>query len=401
MLKVLSLALILIYSALAHAQSNHSQAQSNVQGKRINGYKVLCYHYRSDLSPSQINPTYCIHLVSSYATLDPKEYVIRNSSAPVMTSSLKETDAGLKTIIAIGGVTESSDSKYSEMVQNGTLRSKFIDSVIAFMEHYNFDGLSFNWFKSYTQYRDDYVMLLKELRERFGARYELMIGYRCGDDARGSYDLVATQDIVDTIFAWAGSFAGKWTEPKQVGHHAALKQRPEAGKVAPLQSEWGTDLDLRIPSERRSVSVESCFRYLLDDLELRPEKLNLLIPFYAQSFQLTDSARASPFDTFEKGVDEWISYTTICSSLTDTNSPDVPIVTYDHNYWAAPYATKGHLWIGYDDERSARIKVDWMKGKKLGGVAVYNLEYDDFSGKCFNGKKYPLMNAIYEQLMSD
>ena len=404
LLKLLYSAFLITCFPLAHAQSNHSESplnQARAEGKRINGYKVLCFH-ESPLNYKQINTTHCTHLVSAYATLDPDEYVIRNSSAPVLTSSLKETDPGLKTIIAIGGSSDSwgEDDKYTKMARNGTLRKNFIDSVIEFMEYYDFDGFDFVWFENH-QNRTNYILLLHELKERFGARYELFIELKCTSGAHIASDLMVIYDIVDMINVWTTNFVGNWVIPKQVGHHAALKQRPEAASGAPMQSEWGIGDDLRKPSDPRLVSIDSCIAYFFDKLKPRIGKLSLGIAFYGLGFTLTDGARGDPFDSFEKGVDEWYDYATICSSLTDTKSSDVPIVTYDHNYWIAPYFKRGRLWIGYDDERSVRIKVDWMKDNRLGGVTVYNFEQDDVNGVCYNMRKYPLLSAIHEQVLAD
>ena len=76
---------------------------------------------------------------------------------------------------------------------------------------------------------------------------------------------------------------------------------------------------------------------MFDDFKLRPEKLTLSMTPEGHGYLLVDPARAGPFDAFEKGGDpSWYVFPVLCSSLMDNKNVDVPIVTYDHNYWMTP-----------------------------------------------------------------
>lgn len=59
-------------------------------------------------------------------------------------TGLKKINKKLKTMIAIGGWNEGS-VKYSNMASNAESRKTFVDSVMDFLERYNFDGLDFDW----------------------------------------------------------------------------------------------------------------------------------------------------------------------------------------------------------------------------------------------------------------
>lgn len=89
-----------------------------------------------------------------------------------------------------------------------------------------------------------------------------------------------------------------------------------------------------------------------------------------------------------------------------------------------PYLVKGNQWVSYDDQESLKRKVnlfsimnsyslmfadyivnfivclnqvDFVNSKGLGGIMVWTLDLDDFTGSCGDGK-YPLLRAINQEL---
>lgn len=44
------------------------------------------------------------------------------------------------------------------------------------------------------------------------------------------------------------------------------------------------------------------------------------------------------------------------------------------------------------------IQVQYMKNSHLGGIVIWTLDLDDFSGYFCNQKKYPLVGAVKEEL---
>lgn len=60
-----------------------------------------------------------------------------------------------------------------------------------------------------------------------------------------------------------------------------------------------------------------------------------------------------------------------------------------------PYAVQGDQWVGFDDERSIRNKMHWIKDNGYAGAMVWTVDMDDFTGTICGGDiKYPLIGAM-------
>lgn len=56
------------------------------------------------------------------------------------------------------------------------------------------------------------------------------------------------------------------------------------------------------------------------------------------------------------------------------------------------------MWVSYEDPDTAANKAGYAKNKNLGGIALFDLNTDDFRGQC-TGDKYPLLRAIKYRLL--
>ena len=87
-------------------------------------------------------------------------------------NNLRKVNPELTTMISLGGWYEGSE-KYSDMARSPVYRKNFIDSVIAFLGKYDFDGLDLDWeypgsrLGDPTVDRDNYLTLVRELRAAF------------------------------------------------------------------------------------------------------------------------------------------------------------------------------------------------------------------------------------------
>lgn len=98
-----------------------------------------------------MDPSLCTHIVYSWAHLDDKTFTvvpgvpeldIENDFYGKITE-LRQT--GVKVILGVGGLKDSEDNKWNQMVSIRKNRKKFITSVQKYLQKWNFDGVQIAW----------------------------------------------------------------------------------------------------------------------------------------------------------------------------------------------------------------------------------------------------------------
>jgi hypothetical protein len=88
-------------------------------------------------------PTAMVFSSQQYVTLKFYVFVVVHLVFYRKVTELKRF--GVKVLLAIGGWNDSAGSKYSELVNDPSARSKFVDHVIGYLKQNDFDGLDFDW----------------------------------------------------------------------------------------------------------------------------------------------------------------------------------------------------------------------------------------------------------------
>jgi len=139
------------------------------------------------------------------------------------------------------------------------------------------------------------------------------------------------------------------------------------------------------------------------DTEVPPEKIVLGISTYGRAYWLQDATKndfQDPADT-EKDLVKG-EYAKLKGTLAKYEICDMKWTnTVTENRAEAPYSynVENKIWVGYDDKVSIERKINCLViPEKLGGVGVWTLGLDDFSGKYCGKNKFPLITAMKNAL---
>ncbi|CAG2180578.1 unnamed protein product, partial [Oppiella nova] len=205
------------------------------------------------------------------------------------------------------------------------------------------------------------------------------------DTVRGGYDVPAVaayecfHRYADFLNVMSYDFHGKW-EPK-TGHNAPLFSMSS-------ETEW-----------RKQLSLEFGVK-MWERMGAPKDKIVVGLATYGRSFTLTNPSnngmnaptsgggKAGEFSR-ESG---FLAFYEICEMMKNGAT-----YIWDDEQ-KVPYLVDGDQWVGFDDERSIRVKTKWLLENDYAGAMVWTVDMDDFTGKC-SGRKYPLIEVMGEELI--
>lgn len=361
---------------------------------------VVCYYYGEAMArPSPMNykvsdiPGHmCSHVTLAFVTINSETFELESSMSTYINStglyreftSIKKRYTHMKTLLSVGGW-EYGHGVFSHMASHSLSRRRFVKSAVRWMRQYGFDGLDISWQYPGTMVRggsygdkENFVLVMKELRAEF-EKYDFMLTTTIPIDPmllKTGFNVAALSRYVDWFNVFSHDLRGTWTGYTDV--HSPLRRRCfDHGQYGALNVEDGL---------RRLVKLGA-----------PKKKLMLGIPFYGRSYTLQDPRYHSLAAPTRRDVhavpgpfvmsDEILAYYEICM--------DITMLSWRREFddvGQCPYAYRGDQWVGYEDEESISAKVDFVLEKDYGGVMVFNIDMDDFTGSC--GVKNPLLNAI-------
>ena len=277
--------------------------------------------------------------------------------------NLKKSYPQLKICLSFThGVSNSNNRQggsFSALCKSEDGMKHFANDCVAFMEEWGIDGIDLDWEFPGLSWSgaacdvscdtENYVKLVKQLRETFGDKYTISYAGYCTDkvSVTGGYRYVDIKGM-DPYVDYVNIMTYDLDEAPH--HHSALN-------------------DTRAYKDcNRAVNA-----YL--DAGVSPNKLVLGIPFYGRH-SWSESPTA-------------ISYKSIIS---------LNPYSYRRNKWdnvaSCPYVEtmSGQFFCGYDNPKSIAIKGNWVRQKGMLGLMYWEYDQDDAQGS--------LRRAVWNAVMT-
>eukprot|EP01018_Ginkgo_biloba_P013836 Gb_00909 [translate_table: standard] len=293
----------------------------------------------ADSNFSQINANLFTHLFYAFVNLDNQTFQVTVSSGnrqsiAEFTSTMQKSNPSVKTLMSILGG-EADKSSYARMAGDASLRKNFIDSTIALARRYGFQGVDLDWeypetatdMQNMGQLFSEWKSAIAEEASTSGKPALLLTAAvyfsqkLWGNDKLG-FPVQSIAQNLDWVNAMCYDVYGPWT-PNRTGAHAALYD----------------------PNSRTSTSygIQSC---------------------------ATQTGIGAPATGVGLG-DGSMKYAEIRNFILERNATEV----FDTTTVSA-YAYAGLDWVGYDNEESVGIKMQFVKEKGLPGYFFWNVGQD-------------------------
>ncbi len=287
-------------------------------------------------------------------------------------NGLKRDNPALTVVVSVGGWTWSGN--FSDMALTRRSRGRFIDSAVRFVEKYNLDGVDIDWEypgiagnnnKFRPEDKQNYTLLLMELRQRFdregrrlGRHLVTSIATGASHNFLAHTEMAKVQRYVETVNLMTYDYYLPGID-KTTGHDSPL---------------------LTNAADPRHVSADDSVR-AFEEAGVSAGKIVLGVPFYGKTWGEVSSEDHGLFQPGKAVPGSHFSYGDVQGLLDDG------YVRYWDTESAVPYlySEQAHIFISYEDPESVARKCQYVTERRLGGVMFW--EY-------FNDPSGALLDAI-------
>lgn len=297
--------------------------------------------------------------------------------------ALRERFPQLGIKLAIGGWTGS--GRFSDVALTPESRAKFVESCVAFMRRYDFDGLDIDWEYPVAQGapgnsrrpadKANLTLLLSEFRAALAAQgaadgrtYTLTLAAPTSPSLLSNFEWVEIAPLLDHVFLMAYDMTGAWSSV--TGPHAPLYADP----ANPAQP---------------AINVDAAVQAFIE-MGVPAEKLILGVPFYGKAWSgaaATGDGLYQPFSGLPNG-DGSYTYRQIATEFLGTAGVTVGWNEAGQFPWV--YRPSDGVVISYDDDRSLSLKAAYVREQGMGGVGLWEISQDD--------EAQTLLNALWAGL---
>ncbi|KAG8181753.1 hypothetical protein JTE90_028291 [Oedothorax gibbosus] len=320
-------------------------------------------------------------------SIDP-EYDLENGGYKKFTA-LRVKHPHLKLLLAVGGWAEGG-RKYSDMVGEKSRRDVFVKSAVKWVMDFGFDGFDLDWEYPGASDRggkysdkENFLKLVEELKVAFEPHKLLLT---CAVPVakfrlQEGYEVPRLAELFDWINVMTYDLRGNWAGFADV--HSPLYKRPfDQWAYETLNVHDGLQLWVKMGAPKHKLVVG--------------------VPFYGRTYTLGSKDNTA----LRAGIKKWVGggtpgpYTNASGFLAYYEiCPHVNSGEWTKKYddiGKCPYAYHDDQWIGYEDEDSIGIKMDYIREQGYGGAMIWAIDMDDFNGAC--GRKNALLEVMNERL---
>ena len=278
-------------------------------------------------------------------------------------NELKEENPHLRTCISIGGWTADG---FSDAVLTEESRTVLIDSMLDYIEHYDFDGIDLDWeypkmdiagIKSRNEDSENLLLLLKSLRAQLND-----LGNVNNRDYLLTIAVGAAPELLETT---ATSKGHKYAEYLDFINIMTYDMRGAFSHTT------GHHTNLMSYSKKSPVSAELSVNYLMEK-GIPSDKLVIGSAFYGRIWEgVKDSTNNGLMEDAEETGHKTMDYNAL-DSLTKMH----PENCYFDDKARSAYYFDGNQFISYDSVQSITEKVRFVREYNLRGIMFWEYSLD-------------------------
>lgn len=320
---------------------------------------VMAYYTGDGSDLGRYNINQLTHIIYSFLHLRGDQLSFDDDQAKIAVKrlvALKQANPQLKVLISMGGW--GGCETCSEVFSNNLHRVQFAKSVSQILQEYQLDGVDLDWeypalpsipgHRYSPEDKNSFTALVQVLRKQLGKKYEISFA------AGGSNEYLSTSidwqqvaPVVDHINLMSYDLVNGNT--LHTGHHTALYS-----------------------TENQQDSTDNGVKALLR-LTVPPEKIIIGAAFYARLWRQVHNINNG---LYQAGVPaegyDFRDYATKLAAATGFK------YFWDERAQAAyAYNAANEEFVTFDDPRSLREKVRYIKRQHLGGVMFWQLSQDN------------------------
>ncbi|KAH9514440.1 Chitinase-3-like protein 1 [Bulinus truncatus] len=291
----------------------------------------------------------------------------------------RTANPNLKTLLAVTFTQED----FTRLEGNQTTRGLLINNVVDYLRLYTFNGieeLSAAFYKNVSGTASEKLILAMSVSAR-----KLVI-----DKA---YDVKAISRTILLLHSLPHPHPYPYIRPRYVDmfnlETAKFRNGREStiGHFSPLYG------DYRVRTDPSSVDFAARYWQLLGAPK---RKINIGVALSGVAYKIDKpymhyigSAARGPGEAGEfTNVAGTLSYFEVCQYLNAGAS------VYRSRDQEVPHLVHDHEWVGFEDSQSLQAKVRYVLENQFGGLAIWSIDLDDYSGEYCGTVSYPLLAAI-------